>query len=142
MVEAAQQTLLPVKIDVTADQSETLKEILPQLKDLGFDIEQFGQNSFVVNGAPTDICMSDVQTIITEFVAKYEDSHDIKCSVQETVARTLAKSASLFRNPEMTSEEMKRFVSKLLANKSFTITPEGQIITVIVEPEDLLKKFN
>ena len=138
----SQQTLLPVKIDVTADQSETLKEILPQLKELGFDIEQFGQNSFVVNGAPTDICMSDVHTIITDFIAKYEESHDIKCSVQETVVRTLAKSASLFRNPEMTPEEMKRFVSKLLTSESFSITPEGQIITVIVEPEDLLKKFN
>lgn len=139
----SQKTLFPVRIDVTADESETLKTILPQLQELGFDIEEFGQNSFVANGAPSDINIAEIQQIITDFITSYcEANKNIKDSVQEQIAQNLAKSASLYRNPNLTNEEMRDFVTKVLQNKSFTITPEGQIVTLIVEPEDLIKKFN
>ena len=37
---------------------------------------------------------------------------------------------------------MKQFVALLLENESFSITPEGHTVTVILELDDLLKKFN
>lgn len=139
----SQKTLIPVRIDLTANETESLKTILPQLQELGFDIEEFGQNSFVVNGVPSDIDITETQQIICDFISNFEESNQtIKDSVQEHIARTLAKSASLFRNPTMSKEEMERFVLQVIQNKSFTITPEGQIATIIVEPEDFLKKFN
>ncbi len=141
--EPSQQTLIPIRIDLTADEAETLQTILPQVRELGFDIEEFGKNSFVVNGVPSNIDISEAQQLITDFITNFEESNKtIQDSVQEQIARTLAKSASLFRNPTMSKEEMEQFVLQVIQNKSFTITPEGQIATIIVEPEDLLKKFN
>lgn len=139
----SQKTLLPVRIDLTADESETLKTMLPELQELGFDIEEFGQNSFVANGAPADINITEIQQIITDFITNFEESNkNVKDSIQEKIARNLAKSAALFRNPVMSTEEMRNFASQVLQNKSFTITPEGQIATIIVEPDDIIKKFN
>ncbi len=139
----SQKTLLPVRIDLTADESETLKTMLPELQELGFDIEEFGQNSFVANGAPADINITEIQQIITDFITNFEESNkNVKDSIQEKIARNLAKSAALFRNPIMSTEEMRNFASQVLQNKSFTITPEGQIATIIVEPDDIIKKFN
>ena len=139
----SQKTLLPIRIDLTADESETLKTLLPQLQELGFDIEEFGQNSFVANGAPADVPIGELPQVITDFITNYsENNKTVKDSVQEQIAQNLAKAASLYRNPNMTVEEMQHFVAQLLQNKSFTITPEGQIVTIIIEPEDLLKKFN
>ena len=63
-------------------------------------------------------------------------------SKQDLIAQNMANAAALSRNKEMSVEEMKQFVALLLANESFSITPEGHIITVIIELEDLLKKFN
>ncbi|MCQ2959769.1 MAG: DNA mismatch repair endonuclease MutL [Bacteroidales bacterium] len=138
-----QKTLLPVRIDVTDNEAETLMTILPQLQEIGFDIENFGQNSFVVNGAPSDVNMNEIQQIIMDFISSFEDENkNVKDSIQEKVVSKLAKSASLFRNPNMTKEEMHSFVLQVISNKSFSITPEGQIVTIIVEPEDLIKKFN
>lgn len=139
----SQKTLIPVRIDLTANETESLKTILPQLQELGFDIEEFGKNSFVVNGVPSDIDITETQQIICDFISNFEEANQtIKDSVQEHIARTLAKSASLFRNPTMSKDEMAQFVTQVIQNKSFTITPEGQIVTIIIEPEDLLKKFN
>lgn len=138
-----QKTLLPVRIETTANESEILKDLLPQLQEIGFDIEEFGTNSFVVNGAPADVNISDIQEIIQDFISNVEENGTaLKDSVNERIARNIAKSASLFRNPDMTEAEMKAFVCQILANKSFTITPEGQIATIIIEPEDFIKKFN
>ena len=96
-----------------------------------------------MNGVPSNIDISEAQQLITDFITNFEESNKtIQDSVQEQIARTLAKSASLFRNPTMSKEEMEQFVLQVIQNKSFTITPEGQIATIIVEPEDLLKKFN
>lgn len=143
VVKPSQKTLLPVRIDITADESETLKSVLPQLRSLGFDIEEFGQNSFVVNGVPADVDVPDIEEIIQGFLTNYEDSGSaLKTSVQERLARSMARSASLFRNPTMSEEEMKRFVTQLLGNSSFSITPEGQIATIVLEPGDFIKKFN
>ena len=143
LLSGSQKTLLPIRIDLTADESETLKTLLPQLQELGFDIEEFGQNSFVANGAPADVPIGELPQVITDFITNYsENNKTVKDSVQEQIAQNLAKAASLYRNPNMTVEEMQHFVAQLLQNKSFTITPEGQIVTIIVEPDDLLKKFN
>lgn len=139
----SQKTLLPIRIDLSADEAETLKTLLPQLQELGFDIEEFGQNSFVANGAPADVPIGELSQVITDFITNYsENNKTVKDSVQEQIAQNLAKAASLYRNPNMTVEEMQHFVAQLLQNKSFTMTPEGQIVTIIVEPEDLTKKFN
>lgn len=139
----SQKTLLPVRIDLSADEAETLKTLLPQLQELGFDIEEFGQNSFVANGAPADVPIGELPQVITDFITNYsENNKNVKDAVQEQIAQNLAKAASLYRNPNMTVEEMQHFVAQLLQNKSFTMTPEGQIVTIIVEPDDLLKKFN
>lgn len=136
-----QKTLLPIRIELSAKETEQLQSILPQLQAIGFDIELFGTNSFVVNGIPSDINASDTQEIILNFIADYENETSRE-NPKEQVARSMAKSAALYRNPSMSDFEMKQFTTQLLENKSFTITPEGQIITIILSPDDLIKKFN
>ena len=138
-----QKTLMPIRIDVSADESETLRDLLEPLQELGFDIEDFGQNSFVVNGIPSDIDIQDVENIIIKFVNTVEsNAKSIAQSKQDLIAQNMAKAAALSRNKEMSAEEMKQFVALLLENESFSITPEGHIVTVILELDDLLKKFN
>ncbi|MCQ2606986.1 MAG: DNA mismatch repair endonuclease MutL [Bacteroidales bacterium] len=139
----SQKTLLPIRIEVTPQEAETLQEALPQMNQLGIDIEEFGKQTFVINGTPSNIPIETLQDTIVDFASSITNSgNNFKESWQEHIVRTMAKSASLYRNPEMSKDEMHRFVSNLLQAKSYTITPEGQIITVIVELNDLLKKFN
>ncbi len=136
-----QKTLLPIRIELSTDEIERVQAILPQLQAMGFDIELFGKASIVINGVPGDINASDTQEIILNFIADYETENKQEKN-KEAIARTMAKSAALYRNPEMSDFEAKQFTTQLLSNKSFTITPEGQIVTIILSMNDLLKKFN
>lgn len=136
-----QKTLLPIRIELSTEETEQLQTILPQIQSLGFDIELFGKDSIVINGVPADINASDTQEIILSFIADYENEHTQEKN-KESIARTMAKSAALYRNPDMSEYEVKQFATQLLENKSFTITPEGQIVTIILSVQDLLKKFN
>lgn len=136
-----QKTLLPIRIELSTEETEQLQTILPQIQSLGFDIELFGKDSIVINGVPADINASDTQEIILSFIADYENEHAQEKN-KESIARAMAKSAVLYRNPDMSDYEVKQFATQLLENKSFTITPEGQIVTIILSIQDLLKKFN
>lgn len=136
-----QKTLLPIRIELSTDEIEHIQAILPPIQSMGFDIELFGKDSIVVNGVPADINASDTQEIILNFIADYENENKQE-KLKESIARSMAKSAALYRNPEMSDYEAKQFTIQLLENKSFTITPEGQIVTIILSVNDLLKKFN
>ncbi len=139
----SQKTLLPIRIEVLQQEAESLKEAIPQLNQLGIDIEEFGKQTFVINGTPSNINPETIRDTIVDFATHInENGKNFKDNWQEHIVKTMAKSASLYRNPDMNKEEMHHFVSKLLQAKSYTITPEGQLITVIVEINDLLKKFN
>ncbi len=42
-------------IELSPTDADLLIDILPNLNQLGFDIEAFGKNAFVINGLPPDI---------------------------------------------------------------------------------------
>jgi DNA mismatch repair protein MutL len=49
---ASQQQLFPQTIELNPADAELLKSILPDLMSLGFDIRNFGKNTFIINGTP------------------------------------------------------------------------------------------
>ena len=50
-----QKSLFATTVDFSPADAAILKEILPQIKQLGFDIDEFGGTSFVINGVPSDL---------------------------------------------------------------------------------------
>ena len=51
----SQQILFPEQLELSAKDFSLVESLLPEFKLLGFDIEIFGKNSIVVNGAPGDL---------------------------------------------------------------------------------------
>ena len=51
-----------------------LSKISKELFQLGFDIQEFGQNSFIVNGTPSDIEDGDVKQIIDGILENFKNN--------------------------------------------------------------------
>jgi len=139
----SQKTLIPIQIETSHKDFETLQEILPELQAIGFDIEEFGKNSFVIHGCPPDIEISHVESIIQDFMSEFDDNQkDIKGDVQNKIAVSLAKTSALYRNVSMQQDEMQAFIAQLFQCEQHSLSAEGKLAVILIDYDELFKKFN
>ncbi len=142
--DALQQRLLfPEKLELDAAEAITLVDIEPQLKTLGFDLAHLGQNTFAVNGIPAPLTASgNIVETLKELItcAHYHDAN-IRSSLHEKLAFTLAKSAAIPYTKTLTQTEISDLIDKLFQCANHQFTYDGKPIMTIVADNDLEKKF-
>ncbi len=142
--QIAQKTLFPKKIELNAPDFSLLKEIINDIRILGFDISEFGKNTFVVNGMPADINESDTKDIIDNLLENYKDHKDtkgIKIEARENIAISLAKASAINYGKSLTNEEMRDIIDNLFACETPDYSPDGKAIINILNIEELEKRF-
>ena len=138
-----QKELFPKTINLTPADAGTLKGLLPQINMLGFDIQDFGNNAFVIHGVPADLkAGKDEQKIIEKLLEQFKSNQELDLNIQENIARSMAKSAAIKKGQSLTQEEMRELVDKLFACEMPFTSPTGKKCFVTFELEELAKKFN
>src|SRR5665811_2315874 len=66
---ASQQQLFPQTIELNPADSALLLSILPDLMSLGFDIREFGKNTFIISGTPGVLVVSSPCLLYTSDAA-------------------------------------------------------------------------
>ena len=138
----AQHTLFPETIELNEADYIILKEIMEDLHTIGFDIRDFGSNSIVIGGYPGDSHNENPRELIEKFLEIYKSTEtDIKVSVREKIARSLA-SAGAFNYGEVLSPiAMQDLVDNLFACESPGYSPSGKPVISIIGIEELERKF-
>jgi DNA mismatch repair protein MutL len=122
----AQQSLFPSTIQLSASDSVLMEELLPDLKILGYLIEPFGQNTFVVQGTPADILQGNEKMAIELLLEQYKHfSSDIKFSKREKLVRCVAKQQAIKTGKQLTQKEMNVLIEELFLCRVPNVTPNG-----------------
>ncbi|HFC00384.1 MAG TPA: DNA mismatch repair protein MutL, partial [Phaeodactylibacter sp.] len=138
-----QKELFPRNITLTSADAALLKELLPQINLLGFDIQEFGKDTFVIHGVPADLkSTQDEQKIIEQLLEQYKSNQDLDLNISENMARSMARSAAIKKGQSLTQEEMRELVDQLFACQMPFTSPTGKKCFVTFEMEELAKKFN
>jgi DNA mismatch repair protein MutL len=138
-----QQTLFPQSINYSASEAELIREISKELFQLGFDIQEFGQNSFIVNGTPSDIEDGDVKQIIDGILENFKNnliSHRLDKEVN--IALSMAKCASIKHGTLLSQIEMHNIIDELFACEVHEVSPSGRKTTVTIIDNQLNNLFN
>lgn len=121
-----QQSLFPSTIQLSASDSVLMQELLPDLKILGYLIEPFGNNTFVVQGTPADILQGNEKMAIELLLEQYKHfSSDIKFSKREKLVRCVAKQQAIKSGKNLAQKEMLVLVEELFGCKTPNVTPSG-----------------
>ena len=72
----SQRLLFPQTITLNASDTELLTEMLPELRTMGFEVESFGQNTFVVNAMPIEAQKQDVKDTIDHLLEALQEEYD------------------------------------------------------------------
>lgn len=139
---ATQQSLFPVTFDLPQGDAAMLLELLPEMKQLGYHIELFGANSFVVQGTPADVEVGNEQKAIEQLLDQYKHfSGDVKFSKREKLIRSLAWQQSIKPGRSLGEREMRGLLEQLFMCTVPNSTPGGKPTYLSYRLQDLEKIF-
>ena len=140
--EAAQNRLFPETYEVNPEDTALFQELIPHLLPLGFDIAEFGKNTFVINAIPSSFEVKNPTDLLTELLNQYKDTGAIKDDFHEKIALSLSRAAAITVEQGLTPEEMREMFNKLFTSTAPNYTPDGKKIIHIIKTEELHKFFN
>ena len=139
---ATQRSMFPITLELAPADTVILQELMSDLQELGYMIEPFGKNSFVIQGTPADMEAGDEKNIIDSLLEQYKHfSNELKFSKREKLVRSLAKQQSLRTGIRLTEREMRQLVNDLFACEQPNITPDGNPTYLEFKQEQLEKMF-
>jgi len=134
--------LFSTTIDFNPDEAMLLKALLPKLQSIGFDVEEFGKNSFVIRGIPVGHEISKSESFIRDFINSYADSHsDIIKDEHERIAKSMADATAMPYLKVLSNKEMQHLFDNLFLCKNPSISPSGKNVFVILPIEEIDKRF-
>ena len=124
---ASQQLLFPESISLQAADAEMLKSVLPELQQMGIDINEFGPNDFIVNGLPADLHELNATQLIEELIEQFKiNGDDVNLNKREALIKGLTKNIAIKKGVKMEDAEMKELLKQLFQCDSPFINPSGK----------------
>lgn len=138
---ATQQLLFPVTLALTAADAALLHDMLSDLLQIGYVVEPFGNNSFVIQSCPADVIVGNEKNTIELLIEQFKHfSSDIKYSKREKLVRCMARQQSIKAGQSLTDKEMGSLVSGLFECITPNVSPNGSP-TYIEFKEDYLDRM-
>jgi len=137
----SQQSLFPATIHLATTDAILLHELLPELHLLGYQVEAFGKDSFIIQGVPADILKGNEKNAIEELLDAYKNFNpEMRLSKREMLIRSLARQQSVKAGTVLDEKEMRNLLDQLFSCTQSNTTPDGQP-TYIEFKKDYLEKL-
>jgi DNA mismatch repair protein MutL len=138
----SQQSLFPQSVTLNSSDFELLKELLPDIRALGFDIREFGRNTVVVEGIPADINNANEHELLEQLLEGFKNNLSIlKLDKRDNLARSLARNAALKVGVKLSMEEMNQLVDQLFACQMPNMALNGKPVISTFTLNELAERF-
>ena len=123
---ATQKSLFPVVMELGVADAVLLEDIIADLAVIGYEIEPFGQNSFIIQGIPADVISGNEKNAIELLLEQFKHfSGDIKFSKREKIIRCMARQSAIKAGQSLTQKEMHSLIEALMECEIPTLTASG-----------------
>ncbi len=140
---SVQKLLWPETIQSSATDAVLLRELVPHLQYLGFDIAEFGHDTFIIHGIPA--IMTDLispQQAIDDILDRFKEGHQLlEMKPVEKIAFVLASNLSRRRGEIMNTDEMQMLIEQLMSSENPYTSPSGRKTFITFGKEEILKRF-
>ncbi|TAH42999.1 MAG: DNA mismatch repair endonuclease MutL [Bacteroidetes bacterium] len=138
----SQQDLFPETLDFSASDVALLQELVDEIRSLGFDIREFGGNSFVLHGSPPEVLKGTEKSTLESILDKYKngESPSLK-NKREILAASMAKSVSIKSGQELSTAQMKSLLDDLLACDKPGHGIHGKPCMTLLKTEEIRDRF-
>lgn len=139
---ATQQTMFPVTIELQPVDAVLLVELLPDMQQLGYQVEPMGNSNFAIHGTPADVDSGNEQKAIEHILEHYKNFNaEVKFSRREKLIRTLAWQQSIKAGRSLSDRELRSLVEQLFLCSIPNTTPGGKPTYVEYNLDQLQRTF-
>lgn len=140
----SQQLLIPEIIDMAPDSFALLMEVLPILRESGFDMEPYGANTLSVRAVPALFAGTDVKRIIMDSIDEMETTGNTGGAKEEVREKLLALLAchDAVRGPQrLRDEEVAALCVDLDSIPNARTCPHGRPLYAVIDERGLERLF-
>ena len=123
----SQNLLQPVTVDLPPAGARLLDEQLPIITRLGFNIEPFGPNTYLVRAIPALLTGSDPSAALRVLVENFEeDETPLQAEVEARMIARICKRAAVKAGKTLSAEEQRTLLDDLETCQSPRTCPHGR----------------
>lgn len=136
-----QLLLTPFTFDVPLDMVETGADWINVLNEMGYNVEAFGDNTFLVREIPVFLSLSEGEDFIRSFVDSYNE--EIKKNNTLIIDKLITKAckASIKANDYINGEEIQALIEDLKKTENPFSCPHGRPTFIKFSKYDIEKMF-
>ena len=138
----SQSLLIPVTLRLRADAAAQLLSKQELLDSLGFEIEEFGENTVAVRRAPMDIAEGDIADALTEMADDLLEGRGADTdTVRDELLHTMACKAAIKAGWKNDEKELLAVVKEVMSREDLKYCPHGRPICITLSKKQLEKQF-
>ena len=137
------QTLLtPVPVRLSAEAVGELLSNQPLLEELGFQMEEFGDNTVLLRQIPMDLDPdAAAQTVETMAADLLSGRREDKLKVRDHVLHSVACKAAIKAGWDNDEKELLALVKQVMAREDIKYCPHGRPVCITLSKKQLEKQF-
>lgn len=143
-VSVERQTLLaPEVIEFERSLNQMAREHLEELAQLGFDLEEFGDQTYLLRAVPAALKRNDPVATLTEILDEMVNGAVSGCiqSARENIWITCSCKMAVKSGDPLSHAEMEKLMIDLAETENPYLCPHGRPITIVMQKGELFRKF-
>ena len=138
----AQALLTPIPVRLSAEAAAELLSRKALLDELGFEVEEFGENTVLLRQIPMDLSPDDAAEAAEALAADLlSGRHDTKDTVRDEVLHTVACKAAIKAGWRTDEKELLALVKQVMSREDLKHCPHGRPICITLSKKQLEKQF-
>jgi DNA mismatch repair protein MutL len=139
----SQGLLIPETIDLNYREAAVLDKLIPELSAIGFEIEPFGGDTFVIKSVPALLGEREIKSLVVEMVEKWieDGSGDVAEKAMDDGIKLIACHGAIRANQRITDMEIKAMLEQLDACENPSNCPHGRPTWIKLERAFFEKAF-
>ncbi|MBR7178412.1 MAG: DNA mismatch repair endonuclease MutL [Oscillospiraceae bacterium] len=138
----SQSLLAPIPVRLRADAAAQLMAKQQLMEELGFEIEEFGENTVLVRQIPMDLSEGDVADTLLEMADDLLDGRSADTdTVRDELLHTMACKAAIKAGWKTDEQELQALVKEVMGRDELKYCPHGRPICITLSKKQLEKQF-
>lgn len=137
----SQQLLLPVMLNLSSSECSFLRQNISFFEKLGFELEEFGMNSFAVRSIPMILDGSNIESFVVDGINKAMQNGKGSLYDDKTIF-TMACKAAVKANKKLSRDEIKALLGTLAELENHGTCPHGRPVAITMSKYEVERKFH
>lgn len=136
-----QALLAPETVTLPQPEKNALLEHCEELRQAGFELEDFGEGTVIVRQVPMYLAAGDIGYVLSDIAGKLLDQRQARADAYDSIIKSVSCKAAVKGGTFTDDNEREKFVAALLADPRVRSCPHGRPVLFTMTRADIEKQF-